>query len=71
MMNKKKELVLGTAQWGWTIGREKAFEILEHWLNTGFRAVDCATNYPINREPACFRAAEGILSEFIQAHGLS
>jgi hypothetical protein len=36
MMNKKKELVLGTAQWGWTIGREKAFEILEHWLNAGF-----------------------------------
>ncbi|MFM7153440.1 MAG: aldo/keto reductase [Bacteroidota bacterium] len=71
MMNKKKELVLGTAQWGWTIGREKAFEILEHWLNAGFCAVDCATNYPINREPACFRAAEGILSEFIQAHGLS
>lgn len=70
-MNKKKELVLGTAQWGWTIGREKAFEILEYWLNAGFEAVDCATNYPINRQPACFRAAEGILSEFIRAHGLS
>ncbi len=71
MMSNKKELVLGTAQWGWTIGREKAFEILEYWLNAGFRAVDCATNYPINRQPACFRAAEGILSEFVQAHGLN
>lgn len=65
-----KKLVLGTAQWGWTIGREKAFDILEHWLNAGFTAIDCATNYPINRQPACFRAAEGILSEFIQVHGL-
>lgn len=69
-MSKKKELVLGTAQWGWTIGRDNAFEILEYWMHAGFRAVDCATNYPINRQPACFRAAEGILSEFVQAHGL-
>lgn len=69
-MSKKKELMLGTAQWGWTIGRDNAFEILEYWMHAGFRAVDCATNYPINRQPACFRAAEGILSEFVQAHGL-
>ncbi|MEY4202623.1 MAG: hypothetical protein RL013_325 [Bacteroidota bacterium] len=70
-MTNKKELVLGTAQWGWTIGRDTAFELLEYWLSSGYRAIDCATNYPINREPECFRAAEGILSEFIQAHGLS
>ena len=70
MMEKKKELVLGTAQWGWTIGRETAFEILEYWSGAGFRSIDCATNYPINRQPECFRAAEGILSDFILAHGL-
>jgi len=69
-MKKKKELVLGTAQWGWTIGRDKAFEILEHWLSAGLSAIDCATNYPINRQPECFGAAEDILSEFIEAHGL-
>lgn len=70
MMEKKKELVLGTAQWGWTIGKETAFEILEYWSGAGFRSIDCATNYPINRQPECFRAAEGILSDFILAHGL-
>jgi hypothetical protein len=32
--------------------------------------VDCATNYPINRNPADFRMAEKILREYIQAHGL-
>lgn len=65
-----KTLMLGTAQWGWTVSRQSAFQLLDAWLKAGLRHLDCATNYPINRNPADFRAAERILQEYIQAHGL-
>lgn len=65
-----KSLILGTAQWGWTVSPETAFDLLDAWLAAGQRRVDCATNYPINRNPADFRAAEGILCDYIHAHGL-
>ncbi len=67
-MNKK--LILGSAQWGWTVGKQEAFRLLDRWLEAGFRDIDCATNYPINRNPAHFRAAERILLEYAQAQGL-
>lgn len=62
--------LLGTAQWGWTLQRTEAFRLLDNWLKAGHRAVDCATNYPINRNPTDFRAAEKMLHEYIRAHGL-
>ncbi|GAB4490182.1 MAG: hypothetical protein OHK0019_08720 [Saprospiraceae bacterium] len=65
-----KSLILGSAQWGWNVSRTEAFRLLDAWLDTGRRDVDCATNYPINRNPADFRAAEKILLEYVQAHGL-
>ncbi len=63
-------LLLGTAQWGWTVSRTEAFRLLDAWLLAGHRGIDAATNYPINRRPEDFRAAEKILEEYIQAHGL-
>lgn len=66
----KKALLLGTAQWGWTVPRDEAFHLLDAWLAAGFRRIDAATNYPINKNPADFRASEKILSEYIHAHGL-
>lgn len=66
----QKKLLLGTAQWGWTVSRDEAFRLLNAWLAAGHRAVDAATNYPINKNPADFRAAEKILLEYIRAHGL-
>lgn len=65
-----KTLLLGTAQWGWTVAKDEAFRLLDAWMAAGFRAVDGATNYPINRDPADFRAAEFILQEYVQAHGI-
>ena len=65
-----KELLLGSAQWGWTVDKSTIFSLLDTWYQSGQRAVDCATNYPINRIPENFRAAERILREYIQAHGL-
>ncbi len=66
----EKKLILGSAQWGWTVSRQEAFRLLDIWLEAGFRDIDCATNYPINRNPADFRASEKILLEYINAHGL-
>ncbi|MBC7777341.1 MAG: aldo/keto reductase [Phycisphaerae bacterium] len=65
-----KTLILGTAQWGWTVSKSEAFQLLDAWLLAGYRHIDCATNYPINRNPADFRAAEKILQEYIYAHGM-
>jgi aryl-alcohol dehydrogenase-like predicted oxidoreductase len=65
-----KSLILGTAQWGWTVSKNEAFQLLDAWIVAGFRQVDCATNYPLNLNPADFRAAEQILQEYTLAHGL-
>lgn len=63
-------LLLGTAQWGWNVARDEAFRMLDLWLKTGHRNIDVATNYPINKNPGDFRAAEKILHEYVQTHGL-
>jgi aryl-alcohol dehydrogenase-like predicted oxidoreductase len=70
MTSPAKTLMLGTAQWGWTVSKNEAFQLLDAWLGAGHPHVDCATNYPINRNPAHFRAAEKILYEYTRAHGL-
>lgn len=60
--------ILGTAMWGWTTDRATAFGLLDEFYAAGFRQVDGATNYPINKVPADFRRAENILLEWIGAH---
>jgi aryl-alcohol dehydrogenase-like predicted oxidoreductase len=65
-----KDLFLGTAQWGWTTEKQVAFQLLDAFYKDGFRHVDCATNYPINGNPADFRAAENILTEWLRAHAV-
>lgn len=64
-------LLLGTAMWGWATPRETAFALLDVWYARGFREVDGATNYPINKNPEHFRQAERILLEWIKTHGVS
>lgn len=64
-------LILGTAQWGWNVPRDDAFRLLDAWLAAGFREIDTATNYPINKQAADFRAAEHILCEYLDAHGIN
>lgn len=63
-------LLLGSALWGWTVPRETAFQLLDDFYGHGFRQVDTATNYPINKNPADFRRAEQIILEWIQTHGI-
>lgn len=69
-MAQQKSFLLGTAQWGWNVSKQEAFRLLDAWLAAGHRNIDCATNYPLNRNPADFRMAEKILFEYVRAHGL-
>ena len=72
MKNDLKNIapILGTAMWGWTTPKEVAFALLDEFYKRGFREVDGATNYPINKNPKDWRAAENILQEWITAHGV-
>lgn len=63
-------LILGTAFWAWTIDAPRAFQLLDAYYEAGFRWIDCATNYPINKNPADFRGAEKILLAWIKSNGI-
>lgn len=63
-------LTLGTAMWGWTMPKTTCFEILDFYYERGFRKIDTATNYPINKQPEDFRRSENILLEWIKTHGV-
>ncbi|GJM31288.1 MAG: hypothetical protein DHS20C18_02890 [Saprospiraceae bacterium] len=62
--------ILGTAMWGWTVEKKICFDLLDTFYGRGFREVDAATNYPINRQPEDFRLSEKILQEWIAANGV-
>lgn len=57
--------------WGWTTPKETAFTLLDEWYAHGFREVDGATNYPIDKNPEHFRLSENILLEWIKTHGVN
>jgi len=57
--------------WGWTIAPERAYELLDAFYALGGRAVDMATNYPINQQPNDFRKAEGLLANWCQVNGVN
>jgi len=63
-------LLFGTAKFAFTIDRPTAFALLDAFYAAGFREVDTATNYPIDKNPDHFRKAEEILTEWIDAHGV-
>ena len=67
---KKIAPILGTAMWGWTTHKSTAFDLLDDFYEKGFREIDGATNYPINKNPQDWRASEIILQEWIKAHGI-
>lgn len=65
-----KFLQLGTALWGWTVTEEVACNLLDRFYQSGHRRIDCATNYPISKNPTDFRRAEQILESWIRANGV-
>ena len=68
---KSTDLYLGSAMWGWTIDRPTVFALLDTFYAAGFRDVDTATNYPIDKNPEHWRLAETWLAEWLDAHGVS
>jgi aryl-alcohol dehydrogenase-like predicted oxidoreductase len=70
-MKNSPSPILGTAMWGWTVPKEECFKLLDTYYERGFRQIDTATNYPINKNSADFRKAEKILQEWILSHGIS
>ena len=65
-----KTLILGTAMWGWSIDRFGCFKLLDYYYEKGFREVDTATNYPINKNKTYFRYAENAIQEWIKTNGV-
>ena len=59
------EIMLGTALWGWTTPPTVCYQLLDHFYESGYRQVDAATNYPINKNPSDFRRGEKILAELL------
>ncbi len=57
--------------WGWTTPPPLAFQLLDAWYEAGFREVDSATNYPINKNPEDFRKAEKILLDWIDSNSVN
>lgn len=65
----QKTLVLGTALWGWGVDRSTAYQMLERFLSLGYRIVDTATNYPINKRPEDFGLAVNWIADWIASNG--
>jgi hypothetical protein len=61
---KTKKLILGTALWGWAISKAEAFSILDRFVEAGNSWVDCATNYPINKNKEDYGLALEWLSQW-------
>jgi len=68
---KPPNLLLGTALWGWTISNAICFRLLDEFYDSGFREIDCATNYPIDKKLEDFRLAEALLEEWVKSNGIS
>ena len=62
----QKDLILGTALWGWGIDKSNALKILDNFVEKGFRKVDVATNYPINNNYSSYGQTINWLSEWIR-----
>lgn len=66
-----KQLILGTALWGWGIERAQAYELLEQFLLSGGTMVDTATNYPINKRQEDFGLAVRWIADWVRQNAKS
>lgn len=63
-----KQIILGTALWGWGMTRTEAFNILDFYSDKGGIIVDTATNYPINKREEDYGLAISWLRDWMQMH---
>ncbi|UXC30016.1 aldo/keto reductase [Aliarcobacter butzleri] len=66
MNNIEKRLILGTALWGWGVSKKEAFLILDNFVENGGLYIDCATNYPINKNMKDYGLALLWIEEWIK-----
>ncbi|MBU0538656.1 MAG: aldo/keto reductase [Gammaproteobacteria bacterium] len=66
---KRKNIILGTALWGWGIDQRTAYELLDNFVQVGGRYIDVAQNYPINKQKQDFGLAAKWLTEWITING--
>lgn len=64
-----KNLILGTALWGWGVDKNTAFAMLDHFFANGGEMVDSATNYPINKNNDDYLLALKWISEWVSING--
>jgi aryl-alcohol dehydrogenase-like predicted oxidoreductase len=64
-----KQIILGSALWGWGVEKRQAFEMLDMFARRGGRVVDMAANYPIDRDPEHFQLAANWLEEWLAVNG--
>ena len=67
--SKGKNIILGSALWGWGVDRRTAHELLDNFVQVGGRYVDVAQNYPINKRKQDFGLAAKWLTEWITING--
>jgi aryl-alcohol dehydrogenase-like predicted oxidoreductase len=63
-------IFLGTAMWAWTIDKKRAFQLLDEFYELGYRDIDSATNYPINKQAEAFLAAENYIADWVKRSGV-
>jgi hypothetical protein len=68
-MAHSKELILGTAMWGWGTDQREALSILDRFVSRGGSRVDTAVNYPIDREPSHWGLALDYICEWVRING--
>lgn len=71
MRKINKNLILGTALWGWAISKKEAFSILDKYVELGGRYIDCATNYPINKNINDYGLALKWIKEWIKINKIN
>lgn len=67
MGEASKRVILGTALWGWGIDKNEAFQILDHFVESGGSLIDVATNYPINGVTSDYGLALEYISGWIRS----
>lgn len=66
-----KQVLLGTALWGWGVEKKEAFVLLDTFVQAGGDLVDVATNYPINAQAEDYGLAVRWLCEWLQNNSQS
>ena len=68
MIKINKDIVLGTAMWGWNVAQKDAWAVLDQFAENGFYFVDTASNYPIDNNSNHFGLAIDWLKQWIHSN---